>query len=159
VIPVKVIVLENRAEYKCLNDHLQDVWEQIQRDGCNEDAWATVAPQSEQERLDDAPEHVECNEVFGANDIPDLGAISASDRLENSFCSVELLNQIAFENNECKTAADVRQWCLDEEQGKKPKPFRLFVSGGAGVRKSHLIKCVYNEASKILRVRSIPRFF
>ncbi len=35
--------------------------------------------------------------------------------------------------------------------GESPQPFLYFLNGGAGVGKSHVIKSIYTEASKILR--------
>ncbi|KAJ8361676.1 hypothetical protein AAFF_G00432090 [Aldrovandia affinis] len=50
----------------------------------------------------------------------------------------------------------VREWCLKHVWGHNPEPLFYFISGGAGCGKSHVIKCVYQEATKILR--QLPRF-
>jgi hypothetical protein len=50
----------------------------------------------------------------------------------------------------------VRDWCLNFVHNKEPDPFFLHITGGAGTGKSHLIKCIYNEASQILKNAENP---
>uniref|UniRef100_A0A0F8ANU7 ATP-dependent DNA helicase PIF1 n=1 Tax=Larimichthys crocea TaxID=215358 RepID=A0A0F8ANU7_LARCR len=50
----------------------------------------------------------------------------------------------------------VRDWCLKRVWGHNLEPFYYFLSGGAGCGKSHVIKCIYQEATRILR--ELPRF-
>ena len=44
----------------------------------------------------------------------------------------------------------VRHWCLEKMSGKNPDPLHVFVTGGAGTRKSNLIKAVQYEATRLL---------
>ena len=44
----------------------------------------------------------------------------------------------------------VRQFCLDKVHNKKPEPFLLFVTSGAGTEKSHLIKSICYESTRLL---------
>ena len=51
----------------------------------------------------------------------------------------------------------IREWCIkNKNSDANLKPFRLFVTGGGGVGKSHLIKCVYGACTKILRRSESP---
>ncbi|ROL52065.1 ATP-dependent DNA helicase PIF1 [Anabarilius grahami] len=45
----------------------------------------------------------------------------------------------------------VRDWCKRCVSGENPQQFLYFLNGGAGVGKSHVIKSIYAEATKILR--------
>ncbi len=44
----------------------------------------------------------------------------------------------------------VRDWFIKLVCGPNPEQFFFYINGGAGTGKSHLIKCIYSEASKIL---------
>ncbi|KAJ8366798.1 hypothetical protein AAFF_G00342310 [Aldrovandia affinis] len=50
----------------------------------------------------------------------------------------------------------VREWCLKRVWDHNPEPLFYFISGRAGCGKYHVIKCIYQEATKILR--QLPRF-
>lgn len=50
----------------------------------------------------------------------------------------------------------VQDWCFKRVWSHSPEPFFYFVSGGAGCGKSHVIKCIHEEATKIQR--QLPRF-
>lgn len=44
----------------------------------------------------------------------------------------------------------IRNWCLDKVKGENPKPLNVFITGGAGTGKSHLIKAIQYEAMRLL---------
>jgi len=157
---VNKVVDENRSMFEANSAaQLDDAMEQLNTVGPLEDAWAQIAPQTKQERLEAEEEIVEDDDALPPEEIPDItdGAHPQPDRLPSSLCSHELMGQSirplfrTMNKKQRDVFYLVRKWCLQSAQGHSPEPFFLHVNGGAGVGKSHLIKCIYNEASKLLR--------
>ncbi|XP_078596399.1 uncharacterized protein LOC144873191 isoform X1 [Branchiostoma floridae x Branchiostoma japonicum] len=158
---VNVIVNGNRRKFEQNVEELEQARKDAE-DGNLEDVWAQIFPEVEQERLDCLDKRGE-NEVDGViegteDDIPDLATTDKSK--ERSFTLEACQTKIQF-----KTAVPmmqslnpmqqgvfyfVRKWCMETAQGKRPDPFHIFVTGGAGTGKSHLIKCIYYEATRLL---------
>ncbi len=78
-------------------------------------------------------------------------------QIEAPQMSVEFVRRLFRSLNETQAAIfyTVCQWCQKRVWGHNPEQFFYFVSGGAGCGKSHVIKCIYTEATKILR--QLPR--
>ena len=126
-----------------------------------EDAWSLLAPESEVERIESEMErdHVDISDVIEDNDI-----IITSGNTEPSHPPVLLIvtpslvsgsemRKMYQTMNEMQATEFyfVRKWCQERIKDETCKPFFHFVTGGAGTGKSHLIKCIYNEATKILQ--------
>ncbi len=158
VTEVKCIVDANRALFEKESDKM-DRAQQLLEQGVNlEDAWAALCPETEKERL-------ECVELRKSNVIPN------EDDPEFSIPDLVANPQIPYriESNRAGMSRDealcllrslnaqqsaifykVRKWCLEKLLGENPEPFHLFVTGGAGTGKSHLIKAIYYESSRLL---------
>ncbi|XP_070540155.1 uncharacterized protein [Ptychodera flava] len=161
---VKAIVERNRAVFEKEADVLDSAEEILRTSDNLEDAWAQIHPESEIDRLESLQERKD-NYVSdeGENDesIPDLlekkHKVSASEVYHQCGMSrneaVILLRSLNSTQREI--FYKVRQWCLNKVNGKSVEAFHMFLTGGAGTGKSHLIKAVYYEATRIL-ARILP---
>ena len=160
--PVKMIVSENKVTYEKDADVLHDAWEMLQSCENLEDAWASVANQAEISRLEAEEENAafdQCNDEPVTDDhdyldqeprdqIPARLAIDHSD----DGCITRVVRPLlkCMNKRQQQVLYTVRKWCLDKANGLNPEPFKIFLSGAAGVGKSLLIKCIHYEATKIL---------
>ena len=159
---VRDIVNENRARFEQNSQALDQALEQAQDLGQLEDAWANIAPAAKQARLEDESQVVEhAGELIATGDVPELANPPAP--TIPSLCSVELLNNAniqpltqSLNQKQGQLLYFVRNWCWQTVYGEQPNPFYVHLNGGAGVGKSHVVKCIYNEATRILRTRYSP---
>ena len=158
---MKVIVERNRADFDKGSKELECAWDQLQTHGHMEDAWSNIAPQSEQQRLEDTAEiNHDPVDQLDADAIPEL--TNPVETTVPRLCTVELLGDNtrdllhSLNNEQRELLYFVRNWCMQTVHGERPDPFYIHVNGGAGVVKSHVIKCIYNEANKVLRNGTSP---
>ncbi|XP_063048589.1 uncharacterized protein LOC134442280 [Engraulis encrasicolus] len=157
--PVRTIVETNRALFE-KEAELLKLAEQEMNDELLQDAWCQLCPQQEEERL-------ECKQNLQNvsmddeewEEIPDLADLDGNGFvLEKDSKSLSKPEAMALIRslNETQLAIfyQIRQWCLDKRLGNNPEPFHVFITGGAGVGKSHLIKAIHCEASRLLRTDS-----
>ncbi|XP_026099002.1 uncharacterized protein LOC113070058 [Carassius auratus] len=158
VTQVKCIVDANRALFEKESDKIDRAQQLLEQGVDLEDAWAALCPETEKERH-------ECLELRKSNAIPDeddsecsipdlvtnprtpyrIETNQAGISREEALCLLRSLNA-----QQCAIFYKVRKWCLEKLLGENPEPFHLFVTGGAGTGKSHLIKAIYYESSRLL---------
>ncbi|XP_062414175.1 uncharacterized protein LOC119206796 [Pungitius pungitius] len=152
---VKSIVDKNRALFEVDSEELDTAQQCIDDVGVLEDAWCELCPEQELERLeseqerranDTVEEHVES--------IPDL-AVSQQQvahlQKTNTLSRNEGLKLVrSLNNTQMSIFYQVRTWCLQKVSGQNPVPFHVFITGGAGTGKSHLIKALQYEATRLL---------
>ncbi|XP_056093733.1 uncharacterized protein LOC130072579 [Rhinichthys klamathensis goyatoka] len=158
VTEVKSIVDSNRALFEKDSDEMDRAQQVLELGVDLEDAWAALCPETEKERHECI--ELKKNNVLPEEDdsdtlIPDLVANPRiAFTIENSNAAMsrdEALGLLRSLN--AKQSAifyKVRDWCLQKLHGENPEPFRLFVTGGAGTGKSHLIKAICYESSRLL---------
>merc|ERR1712035_292509 len=159
--PVRVahIVKLNRDKYEKHREDIQSAINEYEENGVVRNEWCNLAPESELERLEcidelDARQNEDDNAQENVPDLnlrsdshPDVGIMREAPEIDPA-----LLRQM-YQNLNQKQASVfyiVRDWCLKRACGLNPDQFFLYINGGAGTGKSHLIKCIHAEASKIL---------
>lgn len=123
-----------------------------------EDAWALLCPETEKERdecLNIKKQKVLADEDDSDTLIPDLAANAQTaftiDTSNVTMSRDEALSLLRSLNTEQSAIFHkVRKWCLQKVYGENSEPFFLFVTGGAGTGKSHLIKAMYYESCRLL---------
>ena len=117
--------------------------------GMTDDEWLEIVANGEREQS--------LSREIDSEENPDLDMISPAMKKSPTMH----LNQTVRSTNEMRPMLEsmndeqqrvfyhVRHWCLRRLHDANIEPIRLFVTGGAGTGKSHLLKCLHYEATKI----------
>ena len=156
---VKTIVDNNRNKFEANIESMEDVEQYLNKFGLQEDAWALICPETEAQRLEcQSEKNVATEDSEDELAIPDL---KSDKRDDLGYCiephgaclpRKEARGLMRIMNDEqSQVFYTIRQWCIDKVNGGNPKPFHIFLTGGAGTGKSHVIKCIYNESIRLLQ--------
>ncbi|CAI5670342.1 unnamed protein product [Oreochromis niloticus] len=161
---VRPIVTFNKKRYESHGKTMERALEQIEQEGPLINAWNTFAPEVEVDRLECVAQRqsrhdTDENEMDIVPDFQVSGSSSgAMPAIIAPKLSPDFVRRMYQSLNETQASIfyAVREWCFKLVWGHCPEQFFYFVSGGAGCGKSHVIKCIYEEARKILH--QLPRF-
>ncbi|XP_039896714.1 uncharacterized protein LOC120739111 isoform X6 [Simochromis diagramma] len=161
---VRPIVTFNKKRYEGHGKTMERALEQIEQQGPLINAWNTFAPEVEVDRLECVAQRqsrhdTDENEMDIVPDYQVSGSSSGTmPAIIAPKLSPDFVRKMYQSLNETQASIfyAVREWCFKLVWGHCPEQFFYFVSGGAGCGKSHVIKCIYEEATKILH--QLPRF-
>ena len=168
IISVKKIVLSNKQRYESkISVYLQEAMKDIHNNGVQEDAWGYLCSQAEMEK-----EEISDNIREQYNDLMDLDNDRNPDiehlipekptnkkgkeknmyEIHSTQYNPEKIRHMlkTMTHEQLNIFYYVRDWCLRKNVDANTDSIRLFVTGGAGTGKSHLLKCMFYEAAKIL---------
>ncbi|KAI4879221.1 hypothetical protein NFI96_027864, partial [Prochilodus magdalenae] len=157
---VYTIVNENRAKYEKHSEAIEQAIENFEQNGPIEDAWTSLAPTNELIRLESMLEREPTDPTYvnEQDDVPDYTASTSETRTAMPVMEAPQLSDAEMRKmyqslNETQAAVfyTIRDWCKRKVQNENPEQFLYYVAGTAGTGKSHLIKSVYAEATKILQ--------
>ncbi|XP_077065633.1 uncharacterized protein LOC143718457 [Siphateles boraxobius] len=154
------IVNENREKYEKHNEAIEKAIEDFEQNGPVEDAWSKLAPANELIRLESISERepTDPNDVNEQGDIPEYTASTSvsntamplMEAAQQNHAQIRKMYQ-SLNQTQASIFYAVRDWCKRCVSGENPQQFLYFLNGGAGVGKSHVIKSIHAEATKILR--------
>ena len=151
---VKFIVDANRARFAQNEEIIAQAEESYENIGDPEDAWANLSPETELLRQECTAAKKEVMHEDGVEELPDMKDDNSDVlfKVQQNIHSKEEMLPILQSLNETQSNVFyvIREWCLKKIFKQATEPLHIFVTGGAGTGKSHLIKAVHYEASRIL---------
>ncbi|XP_076738999.1 uncharacterized protein LOC112432426 isoform X3 [Maylandia zebra] len=157
---VKRVVKRNKDKYEKNSEDIESALEEFEQNrDVVIDEWCNLAPESEVVRLqcdENLPERHSDDENEQEN-VPDYScqsdAVTKIRAVREQPAVDPAVVRVMYQNLNQKQACvfyAIRDWCIQRVCGLNPDPFFFYINGGAGTGKSHLIKCIHSEASKIL---------
>ncbi len=148
------------AQYAPCSEQLDKALDDVQTIECSDDMWDCVAPNTQHVELNHLAE-TECEHVCNTEEVrnydlsEDLGIPSNTENYERNISFDELPDE---EYREAVRSLNVDQmkffYHVLQLVKTTNEPFYLFLSGGAGVGKSHLTKVLFQAVYKYLNTRA-----
>ncbi|XP_041863244.1 uncharacterized protein LOC121653673 isoform X1 [Melanotaenia boesemani] len=163
---VKSVVDTNRNKFEVEDsEELEELQKKLENEGGPEVAWGNLCPEKELERLE-CQEEIREKEQTPAEDAEEIGRQPVDNIPDlavrnDQVCQLEKNNNVisrreglelirSLNEKQLSVFYKIRNWCLDKVNGRNPEPLHVFISGGAGVGKSYLVKAIQYEATRLL---------
>ena len=160
-VSIRDVVVKNMDKYEHDADVIDDAWTAVQRGDRLEDGWADIAPGAETLRDEErADVRDEFSDVEDVPELPDLDnalpSTSATGRPAYTEISTHTVSPGQAENimrsmntKQREVFTHLRRWVLDKVKGANICAFHVFMTGGAGTGKSHVINGFQYEADRL----------
>ena len=164
VVSICDIVQDNLSKFEKNAVMMEDCWEECRNStGDDQFAWADLAPSTEEDRLNQVDEREEMEQLD--EDYIEDEPVSQSfpneiDTTQQAYTiastpmvATNELNEMIRKMNDQQYPflMHIREWCLKTIRGEKPDPFYIHLTGSAGTGKSHLVRSIYQLATRILQ--------
>ena len=143
---------KNREMYEHHTEQLADALQDIEENGFQDDNWVNVAPQAEQARIEETLEGRQTDQsLHNALDTKAVNTVQADTGTVPHEYDVSTENVSSDEWIKMIMSLNMKQWELHNfivnwstamALSEKPKPFHIFLTGGAGVGKSFLVRTI-----------------
>ncbi|CAF1332421.1 unnamed protein product [Rotaria sordida] len=148
---VKDIVHENQRKYEAHVKETSETESLFNELSLNmkDNEWAEIVANKEK--------HSTWSREIEQEDNPDFNIIHKRKNkntfidLKQTYATTDEMRPLleSMNNEQQEVFYHVREWCTKRLHNPDIEPLRLFVTGGAGTGKSHLLKCLHYEATKI----------
>ncbi|XP_069122503.1 uncharacterized protein [Argopecten irradians] len=151
---VKSLVDANRNFFEKDVDALEEAQNILENLEPQEDAWALICPESEVQRIECDLE--KCNSGDDTEEIKEIPDLQCNKKnVDVEICPAVVSRDEgltilrSMNSKQTQVFYRIRQWCCHKLYGLEPEPLHVYLTGGAGTGKSHLIKAIYYEVTRL----------